>query len=67
MITIAVNGSERHVAEGASLGELVRALSLDPTRIAVELNDAVVPRPRYDETPLSDGDRLEIVQFVGGG
>jgi len=46
---------------------LVRTLGLEPSRIAVERNGQVVPKARYDAEVLSEGDRLEIVHFVGGG
>jgi thiamine biosynthesis protein ThiS len=67
MITVSVNGQERSVPDGTFLGGLVRGLALDPLRIAVERNGAIVPRADYDGTELAEGDRLEIVQFVGGG
>ncbi len=50
-----------------TLAALVESLSLKPDRIAVELNREIVPRDRWPETPLHEGDRLEIVHFVGGG
>jgi thiamine biosynthesis protein ThiS len=42
-------------------------LGIKPDRVAVELNRNIVPREQWEKTPLSDGDRLEIVHFVGGG
>lgn len=64
---VRLNGQERDLPEGATLGDLVRALGLEPSRIAVERNGQVVPKARYDAEVLSEGDRLEIVHFVGGG
>lgn len=64
---LVVNGEEREVPEGASLSQLVELLGLTPERIAVELNREVVRRADWSETRLSEGDRLEIVHFVGGG
>jgi sulfur carrier protein len=64
---LVVNGEERAAADGATLADLVRELSLDGKPIAVELNRAVVPRGRYAQTRLGEGDRLEIVTLVGGG
>ena len=61
-----VNGEEREVAASAVDG-LVTELGLDPRKVAVELNLAIVPRSTYAQAALSDGDRIEIVQFVGGG
>jgi thiamine biosynthesis protein ThiS len=67
MMTLRLNGESRPVPESLSLGDLVRSLALDVGRIAVERNGAIVPRATYDQTPLAEGDRIEIVQFVGGG
>ena len=49
------------------LDDLVRDLSLDPARIAIELNQHVVRRDKWPQTTLREGDRIEIVHFVGGG
>ena len=65
--TIVVNGAVRPLAYGASVADLVRELSLEGKRIAVERNGEIVPRSRYAETRLSAGDRLEVVGAVGGG
>ncbi len=62
-----INGEERRFDELASLAALVEQLGMKGDRVAVELNREIVPRPRWSETPLHDGDRLEIVHFVGGG
>jgi len=51
----------------ADVAALVRALDLEGKRIAVERNGEIVPRSRYAQTPIEDGDRLEIVGAVGGG
>ena len=63
-----INGEERSIAiEPASLAELLDHLGLKADRVAVELNREIVPRDRWSATHLSDGDKLEIVHFVGGG
>ena len=67
MITLEINGLKREVPEDTSLGHLIGILGLEPERIAVELNEAIIPRAHYAQTPLAEGDSLEIVQFVGGG
>ena len=68
MPTITVNGQSRALSEReASVADLLRALELEGKRIAVERNGTIVPRSRYAETALADGDRLEIVGAVGGG
>jgi hypothetical protein len=64
---ITING-ERHDFEGSrTLQEVVLGLNLEPERVAVELNRAIVKRPLWDSTPVEAGAQLEIVQFVGGG
>lgn len=67
MPTIELNGESRSVTDGDTVSTLVAALGLVPQQIAVEKNREIVPRAAYDRTPLRDGDRLEIVTFVGGG
>jgi thiamine biosynthesis protein ThiS len=67
-----INGEERAFADPSppadfTLAGLVEALEMKPDRVAVELNRDIVPRDRWPETLLKDGDRLEIVHFVGGG
>ncbi|MHC4917517.1 MAG: sulfur carrier protein ThiS [Planctomycetota bacterium] len=64
---IQVNGEGMDVAEGATVADLVGQLGLAGKSVAVERNLEIVPRARHAETPLSDGDRLEIVTLVGGG
>ena len=65
---LTVNGVPRALAPGvATVGDLVRELALEGKRIAVERNGEIVPRSRYADTRVDDGDRLEIVGAVGGG
>jgi len=64
---IEVNGEARDVTDRISLEELVRHLNLTPERLAVELNRQVVRRANWRETTLNEGDRVEVVHFVGGG
>jgi thiamine biosynthesis protein ThiS len=63
---ITLNG-EPHQTQAATIAALVESLSLDIAKVAVERNRVLVPRSLHAETPLEDGDRIEIVQFVGGG
>jgi thiazole synthase len=65
-LDISVNGEPRRQPSG-SIADLVRSLGLDPARVAVERNREIVPRSTLAEVALADGDRLEIVHFVGGG
>ncbi len=64
---IYLNGEPREVEDGLSLSALVETLSDDPRGIAIERNLEIVPKSRHAEIRLEPGDRLEIVQFVGGG
>ena len=64
---IQINGEERLFESPLKLVDLLEQLGLKLDRVAVEHNLAIVQRPLWAETSLSDGDRLEIVQFVGGG
>lgn len=66
-MTIHLNGVPAEAPDGESLSRLLERLGIDPRRVAVERNGAIVPKGRYAETPLAAGDRIEIVQFVGGG
>ena len=64
---VLLNGEPRRVAEGSTVGDLLAALGRHPRTVAVEHNGSILPRDRYDATPLAAGDRLEIVGFVQGG
>lgn len=66
MKSLLLNGKARETAAG-TVSELVKELALDPARIALERNGEIVRKPLYGETPVLDGDKIEIVQFVGGG
>jgi sulfur carrier protein len=67
LIDLVINGEPRQFPSTLSLAQLVDSLSLTGKRIAIEKNGEIVPRSQYGETPLLDGDRLEIVVAVGGG
>lgn len=62
-----INGEARSVEGAATVAELIELFGLGGRRIAVELNERIVPRTRHDETPLGEGDRIEIVHAIGGG
>jgi len=66
MIQIYLNGELRTV-QSATISELIRETGLQTRLVAVERNLEVIPRSRYDRTPLKDGDRIEIVHMIGGG
>ncbi len=64
---IQLNGDDRELADRCTLEKLVQELSLTPQRVAIELNRSVVRREAWAQTILNEGDRVEIVHFVGGG
>ena len=64
---VTINGEERQLEAVQTLEALLRDLKIDPRKVAVERNLEIVPRSLHATTVLANGDRLEIVQFVGGG
>ena len=66
-MNVIVNGEKRETATEISLREFLKRLDLPAERVAVELNRSVVRRADWDETKLNEGDKIEIVHFVGGG
>lgn len=67
MIELTINGAARQFAGPLNVTQLVENLDLSGKRIAVERNGDIVPRSQFNATPLSSGDKLEIVVAVGGG
>jgi len=66
-ITLEINGETREVPQVSNCRELLALLNISETRVAVELNRKIIRRCDWEKTPVSDRDRVEIVQFVGGG
>ncbi|HVH89744.1 MAG TPA: sulfur carrier protein ThiS [Terriglobales bacterium] len=66
-MTVIVNGEPKECPEGASLAQFIEHMQLKGDRVAVELNRQIAARSRWAEISLREGDRLEIVHFVGGG
>jgi thiamine biosynthesis protein ThiS len=66
-MNVCVNGRDTAVRSGATVAELIDTLGLGSKRVAVELNRDVVARDDWQHTELRESDRVEIVQFVGGG
>jgi sulfur carrier protein len=66
-ISLQLNGTQTDAAAGTTLGALLDAKGLVRRMIAVEYNGEILPRARYDEVMLQEGDRLEVVHMVGGG
>lgn len=64
---LTINGETRAFSGVADVAGLVAALGLDTKKVAVERNLEIVPRSAYQKTPIADGDRIEIVAFIGGG
>jgi sulfur carrier protein len=64
---VQINGESRNFDNSIPLSALLEQLGMKSDRVAVELNRNIVPRAQWAETQVSEGDRLEIVQFVGGG
>ena len=62
-----INGEEKSFDSPLTLTELVEILGMKADRVAVELNRELVPRDRWSQTQLHEGDQLEVVHFVGGG
>ena len=62
-----INGEDREFSSVSTVSELLAQLGMKPDRVAVELNRELAPRDRWTSTTLADGDKLEIVHFVGGG
>ncbi len=64
---ITLNGESSIVKDGSTIADLLRSLDLAPVRVAVEVNEDLVPRTTFADATLRDGDRIEVVTFVGGG
>ena len=62
-----INGEKREFSDGLTVAALVAQLGMKADRVAVELNLEIVPRTQWETTALKDGDKLEVVHFVGGG
>jgi thiamine biosynthesis protein ThiS len=66
-IRVELNGKERDVRAGLTVRGLLETLELEPGLVVVERNREIIARARYDEVAVREGDRLELVHFVGGG
>ncbi|HEX4742062.1 MAG TPA: sulfur carrier protein ThiS [Caulobacteraceae bacterium] len=64
---LTINGEARTVQGALDIAGLIAALELDARKVAVERNLEIVPRSAYGATRIADGDRIEIVHFIGGG
>ena len=66
-VRLTINGEAREVNGVGDIADLIAHLGLDVRKLAIERNLEIVPRSLYGATPLADGDRIEIVHFIGGG
>jgi thiamine biosynthesis protein ThiS len=64
---VQINGEERKIVPGLSIAQLLEELGIRPARVVVELNRDVLARDLFATTALKEGDKVEIVHFVGGG
>ncbi len=67
MLRVEINGKGREVSDGRTVAGLLEDLALDGRLVVVELNRQIVRRTEIEDVTLRDGDRIEIVHFVGGG
>jgi sulfur carrier protein len=64
---IILNGQKKEIPAGLTVEELLRHLAIKPERVAVEINEEIVRKAAYAATAVKEGDRVEVVQFMGGG
>ncbi len=63
---VKINGNQTDY-DGKNISEILSILNYDPKRVAVEINEEILPKAEYEDTFIKDGDTVEIVSFVGGG
>src|SRR3954466_15680715 len=66
-LSVTVNGKTQTAPAGTTVARLLELMGIDPARVAVERNLDIVPRQSWRESPLAEGDKIEIVAFIGGG
>jgi len=64
---IQVNGEQRATSQGSTIADLLRELNIRPDRVAVEVNLDILDRQEFERRSLREGDRVEIISFIGGG
>ncbi|MFN9920813.1 MAG: sulfur carrier protein ThiS [Acidobacteriota bacterium] len=67
MISVEVNGQRQEIPSGLNIRTLLDFLDVDPQRVAVELNRAIIRKTEWEATVLAANDQIEVVMFVGGG
>ena len=66
-VKIILNGKDHEVRQGITISELLEEMKIVPETVACELNQAIARRKDYTETIISEGDRIEFLQMIGGG
>jgi len=66
-VSVQVNGEKRELLAGTTVEQLLEQLGLNLARVAIEYNLVILPKGKWQQTRMAAGDKLEIVQFVGGG
>lgn len=67
IVKLVINGQDKNLKSSETITQMLQELDIKGSHIAVALNFQVVPRTSYDQTPLNEGDKIEIVHAVGGG
>ena len=67
MIRIRLNGKEELIKDGITIMDLLKEIDINPQRITIELNGDIISKSKYSEKIIKEGDKMEIVQFIGGG
>lgn len=67
IVRVTINGQSERLDDGTTVAALLRELEVEPVRVAVEINTELVTRSTFESTLINEGDRIEIVTFVGGG
>ncbi|MFV2003649.1 MAG: sulfur carrier protein ThiS [Gammaproteobacteria bacterium] len=67
MMTIVLNGKNKQIDDHSSIEQLLKSLDLEDKRLAVEINQAIIPRSNFNSHTLNESDKVEIVQAIGGG
>ena len=67
MISIILNGEKKQIDSNCSIAQLLEKLNLENKRLAVEINQEIIPRSEFDGHTLKESDKVEIVQAIGGG
>ena len=64
---VQINGQSSELSSGATALELIQQLGYENQRIALEVNEAIIPKSKHGEFTLNEGDKVEIIKAVGGG